>query len=558
MKLLYKFVLCLFVAGCLFSACNESDDQIKQGLKIDQNEFTFGAEGGTGVLNVTSDTKWVARVNQPWLKVVPANGIGNVDCQILVDTTLSNDIRNAQVSFVTPQDAGQSLKVYQTGYGKMISLSESDVEVASMGEYGKRYFEIKVTSNVDYDIEIPAETEDWIQLDDEPELSFEKGAKPQTSVVRFNWEMNTDPSNRISTIAFVPKDPEVVLEKDAILNVNQLAAPLIEDNRAGDSLAVLIIREKLKATVSWDLTEKMDFWDGITLWEKTDEGVEDQMVGRVRGLDLSMMSVKEGLPMELSKLTYLETLDLYGNANRHILPDKLEMGTALAQLEHLKYLRVSAYGLTTINPSTELTRPKETLKSLNLHGNNFTSLPYSISSYNFPNLIDLDLGGMRRYDTKKDLRDDAWQTNYGMRIDASSLTNILKWDNLHYLNLAYGYIYGELPSMKGWSAKYYTADQIAANDTLNSMSAENKQRLMTEIPCVLPNLEEFRISLNFLTGEIPDWLLYHPRFLRFYPEVLIINQEDGYDRNGNVPRFTNVPDNFDYFYDFYPAYTVNN
>ncbi|PTN10417.1 BACON domain-containing protein [Mangrovibacterium marinum] len=553
MKLLFKIACCLCVGFYLITACNDDNELAVSGFSLGTKEITLGATGGAETVRVASATQWTAKADQPWVKVIPANGVGEIDCEIVVDTTLTNELRNAVVTFIPENQGRQDLLVHQTGYGKVIGLNEPTQEIANMGKYGERFFDLSVTTNVAFKVLIPEEAQEWISLDEEPSLSFDKGARPQTTKLRFNWKMNTTPQERIAAIEFLPLNEDDVLEDEAVLTVTQQAAPEIEDNRAGDSLAMVIIKEKLQSMISWDMNEKIDFWNGVTLWEKTDEGVQPEWVGRVRGLDIRLFNTKESLPDELGKLTYLETLVLYGNSNRHLLPETLYMGTALANLEHLKHLTISSYGITTIDPSTELTKPKETLESLNLRGNNFTSLPYAISSYNFPKLTSLNLGGMRRYDTRKDLRDDVWQTSWGMRIDASSLTSLFRWDALKHLSLSYGYIYGELPEMKGWSARYYTAEQIAANDTLNSASPENKQRLMTEIPCVLPNLESLNLNLNFLTGKLPDWLLYHPRLTLFDPYTLVFTQENGYDRQGQVPGFTNEPDDLDYYYEFYPA-----
>lgn len=549
MKSLIKTAFSLFAGLCLVAACSDSDDERIAGFALGTQEITLGAEGGTEAVNVTSEAKWVARVNQPWVKVMPANGIGSAECKIVVDTTLSNDIRQAVVTFVSESGDRKELQVHQTGYGKMIGLSEQEVKVANMGEYGKRYFEISVTTNVDFNINIPAD-QGWVTLEKKPVVSLDQGARPRTIKVRFNWNMNTDPEIREAAIAFEPKNPEEILEKEAKLVVRQDAAPLIEDNRQGDSIALILIKEKLRAMSAWDTSEKMDYWDGVKLWEKTDKNVAKEQIGRIRMATFTMMDTKESLPLELSHLKYVETLVFFGNANEMLLPDNFVMGTALADLEYLKHLTLSSYGITGIDPSTELTKPKETLETLDLTGNYFTKLPAQITKYNFPNLTSLSLGGMRRYDTKKDIRDGVWQENWGMRIDASGLENLFRWEKLKALSLSYGYIYGELPKME-WDAKYTDA-HIAANDTLNSASPENKAKLKM-IPRILPNAEYLSLNLNFLTGDLPDWLLYHPRFARFDPFTLICTQEaEGYDRNGNVPGFKNEPTNLDYFYEFYP------
>ena len=264
MKSLIKIAFSLFAGLCLVAACSDSYDERITGFALETQEITLGAEGGTETVNVASGTKWVAKVDQPWVKVMPANGIGSAECKIVVDTTLSNDIRRAVVTFVPEGEAKKEIQVHQTGYGKMIGLSEQEVKVANMGEYGKRYFEISVTTNVDFKVTIPAE-QGWVTLDKKPTVSLNQGARPRTIKVRFNWNMNTDPDIREAAIAFEPKNSEEVLEKEATLIVKQDAAPLIEDNRQGDSIALIIIKEKLRSMSIWDTSEKMDYWDGVKL-----------------------------------------------------------------------------------------------------------------------------------------------------------------------------------------------------------------------------------------------------------------------------------------------------
>ena len=49
----------------------------------------------------------------------------------------------------------------------------------------------------------------------------------------------------------------------------------IEDNRAGDSLAIITINNKLQSMMSFDTSESMMNWDFVTLWEATDKEIKD-------------------------------------------------------------------------------------------------------------------------------------------------------------------------------------------------------------------------------------------------------------------------------------------
>ena len=74
------------------------------------------------------------------------------------------------------------------------------------------------------------------------------------------------------------------------------------------------------------------------------------------------------------------------------------------------------------------------------------------------------------------------------------------------------------------------------------------------MPKVLPNMKRLAINLNFFTGNLPDWLLYHPYLLEWAPDILIFNQqEQGRNSAGDIVRFDNTPLSFDYYYDVFPG-----
>ena len=559
MKPLFKIYLCLFASLCFIAACDDSDEEGITGFTIDTQEVTLGAIGGMEPVKVASGTKWVAKVDQPWVKVMPANGVGSTNCEIVVDSTLSNDVRHAVVTFVPEGQPKQELKIHQTGYGKMIGLDKYEVEVANMANDDKRYFDISVTTNVKFKVEYPP-IGSWVTTTKrEPELSLDYGARPRTIKMRFKWDMNTDPQERIASIKFLPVNAEDELEKEVTLTVKQEAAPEITDDRRGDSIAIVMASTKMRSMTSWDASERLDYWLGVTVWERTDKGVTPEQIGRVRSVEFRLLNTKEELPVEIGKIKYLETLVIYGNTNTMLLPSSYRIGNALAGLKYLRNLTISALGITTIS-KTELESSRKDLITLDLSGNNFTTIPYDLTPTNFPELLNLSLTGNRRYSTITDLSTET-RDNPGLSIDASSSTlkNLLKWKNLKSLSLSYNLIYGKLPtfinSYNGspeYGVSTYTDEDIQQNDTLMSASEEVKAKLKT-IPNILPNAEHFSINLNFLTGDdLPDWLLYHPRFARFDPFTLIYTQDSGKDMKGNIPGFKNEPSNLEWFYERYP------
>ena len=311
MKPLLKIYLCLFTSLLFIAACDDSDEEGITGFTIDTQEVTLGAIGGMEPVKVASGTKWVAKVDQPWVKVMPANGVGSTNCEIVVDSTLSNDVRHAVVTFVPEGQPKQELKIHQTGYGKMIGLDKYEVEVANMANDDKRYFDISVTTNVKFKVEYPP-IGSWVTTTKrEPELSLDYGARPRTIKMRFKWDMNTDPQERIASIKFLPVNAEDELEKEVTLTVKQEAAPEITDDRRGDSIAIVMASTKMRSMTSWDASERLDYWLGVTVWERTDKGVTPEQIGRVRSVEFRLLNTKEELPVEIGKIKYLETLVIY-------------------------------------------------------------------------------------------------------------------------------------------------------------------------------------------------------------------------------------------------------
>ena len=119
----------------------------------------------------------------------------------------------------------------------MIGLDKYEVEVASMANEDKRYFDISVTTNVKFKVDYPL-MGSWVTTSKrQPDISLDYGARPRTIKMRFKWDMNTDPKERIASIKFLPVNEEDELEKEVALTIKQEASPEITDDRRGDSIA---------------------------------------------------------------------------------------------------------------------------------------------------------------------------------------------------------------------------------------------------------------------------------------------------------------------------------
>ena len=541
------------VCSCLLFACNDDNEDFV-GFKLDKTDITIGAEGGSDKINVQSSSEWVAVASEPWLMVSPANGIGMTECQVVIDSTLVNDVRTATISFTPIGQMPQVVTVNQTGYDKMISIKEANMEIESSAKADKRFFEITVTTNVQFKVDIDyasGDVQNWITSEID-KIDLDRGARPRTVKIRFDWKMNVQPKQRLAKINFVPVNETDILKQPAVLTLTQKAAPKIEDNRAGDSLAIVMIAEQLNVMGEiWDTSENLRNWDNVVLWEETDEDLpSEEAVGRIRSVAYSMFRTEESIPQEIRYLKYLETLYLGSNTNTMLLD--IELGSEICELQYLKHLTLFAYGLSTL--PDDFKKLGCSLETLDLTANNLTTVPAVLCKENFPNLKKLDLTGNRRW-TINDLRKaGSYENGLGFHFNVSQndvLKRLFLWDTLEELRLSNNYLEGSLPDFevgKDGVEAYTQADVDAfGGDTIQYL-ADNR------IPKILPKMKMLTLNLNFLTGKIPDWILYHPYFLEWFPEYLLFHQEDnGKNSDGKSVGFDNEPITFDYYYESFPG-----
>lgn len=541
MKKLYYYIPLLF--GVLLYAC-KNDVPTIEGFEADTSSIEAEAVGGEYYVTIRSQKEWVALVEEPWVMVSPANGRGETRCSIKIDSALMDTERNANIVINSLFEEPQMIAITQKGFEKAITPEKSSIEIAASAIRADRWVEFDVTTNVEFKIKGNA---NWIEVDEDYELNLDRGMRPRKTRVRLDWKMNSESKERTETLRFVSDDADML--ELATIEVRQAAGPLIEDNRAGDSLAVVTIFEKLEC---WgengiSATENMSRWDCVRLWEATDKSLpEPEAVGRVRDLDLNYFNTEDGVPVEVKHLKYLETLSLFGNVNTML--KSIDLCEEVATLNYLKDLRIAAFGLVSLPANFVLLG--DTLESLDLNSNNFNEIPEVITKANFPHLKRLNLSSNRRAsitDLRK--RESANEKGIGIytNMDKSDVVrNLFLWEELEELALSYNYIEGRLPDFKQMPT-YSEADVKEYGDTVNWA--------VGNVPRILPNMRSLKINLNFMSGDLPDWLIYHPRFLEWGPEVLIFpQQEKSVDSDGKSVGFNQVPTSFEFYFEKYPLY----
>ena len=290
----------------------------------------------------------------------------------------------------------------------------------------------------------------------------------------------------------------------------------------------------------------MENWDGVEVWK-----TKDERNGRVKSASFAAFTTKEGLPYEIQYLTAMEELFVYGNSNTFLIKS-LDCGPYVCQLTQLRKLTIGAYGLSALHEGfTNLTN----LEYLNLESNNFQKIPAVLNEENFPKLTALILNANMRY-TVSDLSNDTRENIGGFIEEEGFPVRMLLWENLDTLRLSANYLQGPLPSDEEMAElleqKGRQADKLywrsGDKNIKDSIDVNNTFFEVNDIPRVMPEMDFFAININRLYGELPKWLLYHPKLDLWYPDLLIWSQE-GRARNGNMAGFSNAPTNMNYYYD---------
>ena len=423
---------------------------------VDEKSFALGAEGGERTFNVSASGSWVAMTESPWITVSPANGRGSQECSIKVDSTLAFEQRTGVVRIQNLDDATEKMdfEVVQNGFEYQLTLKDNRKDVEDYAGFDDRHFEVKVKTNVDFDVVLPKESEAWLSYT-KSDLNLDRGARPRESVIRFDWKVNSRDVERVADVVFQPKEDVQMGRHDGLKVVQKAALPIPIGTAEGDSLAVLAVSRALGMFNEFDTSEKMEHWSNVKVWK---DGPDK---GRVKYVQFFMFKTKEEIPFEIQYLTAAEEIVVYSNAN-HFL-HSLSTGEHITKLTNLKRLTIGAYGLTELHP--DFVNLKN-LEYLDISSNCFEEIPEILTPENFPKLHTLVMAACQRYtiyDLSNDKREnvggfiaDDLREDKGMR----SLKRLLKWNNLDTLRLSVNYLQGELPDMKNEGLPTWTFNEL--------------------------------------------------------------------------------------------------
>lgn len=624
MKRFLNIIMVISACMVLAVSCKEEDNVVSE-FSIDKTEIAVGADGGSELLEIKGNVKWQGTSESSWLKFSPSNGEGAATCEVLVDSSVVAEPREGVITFMAAgQTTATTVKVMQMGYAKGIFVSEEDrtISVENSAKLEERFFEVTMMANVNFDVRVnnlPAEDgtvsdKEWLKYKKETP-NYDYGDRPRLLKLHFDWEINMTEKARTAEVIITPQETSDTEGDGTIkLVVTQKPAPVITDDRAGDSLALLSIYSSMNGIFTWDASENMRYWEGVELWEATDKYIEadgtinypvpEYLIGRLKSVEFIAFETKESLPYQVKYLKTAESITFSGNSNTFL--KDIVLGNEiceLAQYGNLRNLAIRAYGL--VGLPENFTELGNTLISLDLSSNNFEVMGKSgstingvkvlgiesITRENFKHLRSLYLNKINRYDTTKDLsaytdkKDEKlgfrWTTGFGKGFltpaegyNNSYFKELLKWEELECLSLSLNMLDGQLPSdaevkqLLG-ADKVYTESYIRNaeyKDTISIQDAEEYLLANGGAPRVWPKMKSLSLNLNFLTGELPDWILYHPYLSFWDPFTMIFQQElsttssKAKNTKGEViTKFSNEPTNLSNYgegktsyYEMYP------
>lgn len=523
----------------LFVSCQNETETV---FDIDSKELLIGPEGGVRTLHVSASESWIATTESEWIAFSPANGKGSEECLVMVDSTLHTTGREGVVTIRTITGE-KTFHVSQEGFENQIVLDEPNVVVENFADFDSRYFDVKVSTNVRFDVVIPEESKAWLSYK-EPEFNLDRKARPRNVTIRFQWKINTRPQDRKVDVSFVPVG-DVVMGRNDVLSISQKGAlPIPENTVAGDSLALIAINRALGCWSEYDTSEPMKNWSGVQVYRS------GKNKGRVRSAEFIFFETEEGLPYEVRYLTEAKELHFYSNVNS--TRKNLSLGEDICTLTKLERLTVGAYGLTELPESFgEL----DNLRYLDLSSNNFAQVPKVLQKCesltalfihaNQRNAIsDLSMTNKKNYGG---LADECPADGTGKRKFPLWL---LKWNQLDTLRLSVNFLQGELPSdeeLINEGFDVWKTDDVRIKDSLAKGETFFDRN---DVPMVLPDTDFLAINHNRLHGRIPNWLMFHPKLDQWYPLLLVFPQE-GKTVEGVSAGFADEPTNLNYYYELY-------
>ena len=238
------------------------------------------------------------------------------------------------------------------------------------------------------------------------------------------------------------------------------------------------------------------------------------MLTNLRVLDLSCSSFQGQVPMQISYLSNLVSLNL--SSNFDLTFSNVVMNQLVHNLTNLRDLQLSHTDLSSITP-TSFINFSLSLQSLDLTLSSLSgNFPNHIFSFPNLNVLNLQLnpeldGHLPMANWSKSLQTLVLSfTNFSGEIPNS----ISEAKVLSYLGLSFCNFNGEVPDFETHSNPLIMGDQLVPNCVFNNFTQQTRSSSsftnLCSVHTPLPNLISVNLRGNSFTGSIPSWIFSSP------------------------------------------------
>ena len=285
MKNMKYLILTAFAVISIATSCRQ---EMPVDFEVDASVIEVGPEGGVRTFCVNADENWTAISPAPWVTVSPSNGHGSVECKVMIDSALSVSPRQTKIRIENQNTSERKeFVIKQGGFPYEIRVDKPQVDVESYASLEKRFFTVKVKSNMQFDITVEGENSDWLKYET-PKLVLDREARPREIDVKFSWDVNFNPADRNVKIKFAPKDQQLTASVLESIDVRQFGAEEIVWNllQKREKIRLLALVDTLEYLKKGGRLSSAAAFAGSVLNIKTVitlTGGEIQVLGKARG-----------------------------------------------------------------------------------------------------------------------------------------------------------------------------------------------------------------------------------------------------------------------------------
>ena len=218
-KLFYLLLAMMLIGVSCENSSNEVDSTPKGVVFASGTEMSaeFGSSGGSKSFSFSSDLDWEVTTSADWISVTPSSGTPSVKkFTVKASANDSFEERSGTVTMTTTDDRSYTIEVTQAAENETFTINgNGEYEVSATG--GE--VEVKVTTNLEYTVEIPAEAKAWLSVADtravrEETLTFTVAENASFDERSATVELKGADGKVLQSIVFKQKGEEKVFDTD--------------------------------------------------------------------------------------------------------------------------------------------------------------------------------------------------------------------------------------------------------------------------------------------------------------------------------------------------------